>query len=146
MAQLVWTVQRTVLDRTNTMVPRSFSSYSRHHTDGVSLASHPLTLNRLLTLNTTGSLNEREVMLIVYRKYFNIISDSCLLVSGQYQKEDGDTKNKFMLSFKGVETQVLRHPKQLAVEKTLITCFNSTKFCNFSTQCTYGFCMILRCK
>ena len=53
-----------VLDRNRTMVPRSFGSRSRHHTDDVSLASHLLTLYRLLTLNTSGSLNEREVMLI----------------------------------------------------------------------------------
>jgi len=67
-----------VLDRNRTMVPRSFGSWSRHHTDDVSLASHLLTLNRLPTLNTTGSLTEREVMLIVYSRYFNNISDTML--------------------------------------------------------------------
>jgi len=50
-----------VRDRNRTMFPRSFGSWSRHHTDGVTLASHLLTLNRLLTLKTTGSLNEMDV-------------------------------------------------------------------------------------
>lgn len=99
------------------MVPRLFGLWSRHHTDDVNLASHLLTLNRLLTINTTGSLNEREVMLIVYRIYFNSISDICFLLSGQYQEQDGDAKNNLMLNLKEVEKQVLRHPKQLAVEK-----------------------------
>lgn len=79
-----------VLDKNRTIVPRSFGSWSRHHTDDISLASHLLTLNRLLALNTTGSLNEREVMLIVYRIYFNSISYTCFLVSGQYQVQGGD--------------------------------------------------------
>jgi hypothetical protein len=83
------------LDRTRTMVPRSFGLWSRHHTDDVSMASYLLTLNRLLTVNKTGSLNENEVMLIVYCIYFNSISDICFFVSGQYQGQDGDVKKLF---------------------------------------------------
>jgi hypothetical protein len=55
-----------VIDRNKTVVPRSFGLWSRHYTDGVSLASHLLTLIRHLTLNKTASLNEREVLLIVF--------------------------------------------------------------------------------
>jgi hypothetical protein len=68
-SQYPWGGKLVANSRNRTTVTRSFGSWSRHHTAGVSPASHLLTLTRLLTLNTIGSLNEREVMLIAYRIY-----------------------------------------------------------------------------
>jgi hypothetical protein len=54
-------------------------------------------------------------------------------------------ENNFMMNLEEVEKQVLRNRKQLGLttKNTVITCLNITKFCNFSTECSYWVCGML---